>query len=147
MLEFQIDDVTYQAGKLNAFQQLHVSRKLSPVLPKLLPAFLSLTKEELDSKDLATIAEAVAPATEVLASMADADVEYVIGTCMTVVKRALPGNAGWTKAWNEAANLPMYEDIDLGVMLQITWKVLGDSLGNFFSVLLTDAKSSQPVAE
>lgn len=147
MLEFRINDVTYQAGKLNAFRQLHVSRKLAPVLPKLLPAFLSLSQDELDTKDLVLIAEAVAPATEVLSNMAEADVEYVIGACMSVVKRALPGNAGWTKVWNEAANLAMYEDIDLGVMLQITWKVLGDSLGNFFSVLLTDAKSSQPVAE
>jgi len=38
MLEFQIAGETYRAGKLDAFAQLHVSRKLAPILPKLLPA-------------------------------------------------------------------------------------------------------------
>lgn len=53
-MEFEVNGSNYRTGKLDAFKQLHVSRKIAPVMTKLLPAMLagaSLT-EKADGSDV-----------------------------------------------------------------------------------------------
>lgn len=143
-MEFEIKGQKYKAAKLSAFQQLHVSRKLAPIIPKLLPAFVIIAgKEESDHvavEELGSMADALAPAAQALAEMTEADAEFVYGTCMSVVSR-LQGNV-WSNIWNVQSKTSMFDDIDLSVMTQIVFNVIGDSLGNFIRELFAKTKSS-----
>lgn len=140
MLEFAINDQQYRAGKLNAFQQLHVSRKIAPILPRLLPAFAGLSA---GNENLSTLAEALEPVAQALASMPDADCEFVFGTCLGVVSRQ-QGNS-WSSVWNAQNKALMFDDIQLDVMTQLVVKVVADNLGPFMQGLIAKAQASSPV--
>jgi hypothetical protein len=129
MTEVVIGENTYVIGKLNAMKQFHLSRRLLPVLQKLLPAFVAMQGVTLESQDVTKIAEVIAPAVDALSALSDSDSEYIISLCLGVVKRK-QGNAS-ASVWNEKANAPMFDDLDLATMLRLTWEVIGDNLGSF----------------
>jgi hypothetical protein len=139
MLEFTVEGVDYRAGKLNAFQQLHVSRKLAGILPKVFPALLAASG---GATDLAALASACEPAAEALAAMPEADVDFVYHTCLGVVARKQ--GPAWANVWNGSAKALMFDDITLAVMSQLAYRVLEDSLGSFIRGLLARATAASP---
>lgn len=142
MIEFDVGGNNYRAAKLNAFQQLHVSRKLAGVLPKVLPAILTATEA---GSDLTALMNAFGPAAEAIAAMPEIDVDFIYHTSLAVVQRQ-QGNS-WSNIWNSHAKLLQFGDIDLEQMTQIVFKVLQDSLGNFIQGLLARApKVESPAA-
>lgn len=142
MIEFEIGGNNYRAEKLDAFKQLHVSRKLAGVVPKVLPALFAATHAK---DDLTSLLSSFEPAAEALAAMPEADVDFVFHTCLTVVQRQ-QGNA-WAKVWNASAKVLQFSDVDMSTMSQIVFKVLGDSLGNFIQGLTAKApKAASPAA-
>lgn len=144
-LEFEIAGQRYRAEKLDAFKQLHVSRKIAPIIPKLLPMFLKFAGSgDAMKEDLAGMAEAFEPLAQALAEMPDADCEYVFNACLGAVMRNQQGN--WASIWSQSAKSLMFDDIDLGAMTQITAKVIWDSLGGFINGLLSNAKAGSPAA-
>ena len=148
MLEFELNGHSYRAGKLSAFQQLHLSRKIAPILPRLLPAFALLAgrgEEEAPLLNLPDLANAVGPLAQALAEMSDADCEYVFGVSLSVVSR-LQGQA-WASVWNGPSKSPMFDDIDLSAMTQIVVKVIADNLGPFMQGLVAKVQASSPVTQ
>jgi hypothetical protein len=143
-IEFEIGGQRYRAEKLDAFKQLHVSRKIAPIIPKLLPMFQKFagSKDALKD-DLDGLAEAFEPLAQALAEMPDADCEHVFAACLGVVSRNQQGN--WATIWSQSAKSLMFDDIDLGQMTQIAVKVIWDSLGPFISGLLAN-KAASPAA-
>lgn len=144
-LEFEIAGQRYRAEKLDAFKQLHVSRKIAPIVPKLLPMFLKFAgnKESLKD-DLAGMAEAFEPLAQALADMPDADCEYVFGACFSVISRYQQN--GWTTIWVPSVKSLMFDDIDIGVMFQLASRVIMDSLGPFIRGLLANPAVSPAAA-
>ncbi len=115
---------TYRIGKLDAFAQLHVARKLAPLLTGL----QKVSELSLD--------DALPPILNALSQMPDSDVEYVMVKCLSVVQRALPaGVQGWQPIWNSAAKRTQFEDIDLAVMIQLAGQVITRNLGGFLGAL------------
>lgn len=144
-LEFEISGQRYRAERLDAFKQLHVSRKIAPIIPKLLPMFVKFAgKADALKDDLDGMAEAFEPLAQALAEMPDADCEYVFNACLSVVMRNQQGN--WASVWSQGAKSLMFDDIDLGVMVQIAAKVIWDSLGDFTRGLLANPAPSPMVA-
>lgn len=149
MIEFEVGSHQYRAGKLDAFQQLHLSRKIAPLLPKLLPTIVQLAaargeEDENDTPlDLPALAASVGPLTETLAQMNDADVEYIFNTCLSVVSRQQQPS-GWAPVWNKPSHSPMFEDLELPDLLQIVVKVVGDNLGPFMRGLPGQLRPSSP---
>lgn len=135
-VEFDIGGVEYRADQLDAFKQLHVSRKIAPVVPKLIPVFVLLQQSAHD--DLAALGTAAAPFAEALAALPEADVDYVVKTCLGAVKRQQGG------AWSPmmAGGALMFADLDLGEMLPIVVRVLRENLGNFIQGLLANVPAT-----
>ena len=134
MAEFEIAGVEYSSGKLNAFQQLHLSRRLAPIIPKLLPAFLGLQGVKVGDKfttDLPKLADALEPFAEEIARMPEADVDYIIGLTMSVVRRKQ--GPTWVRIWNDAAKVLQFDDIELPTLIEICVKVIVDNLGPFMA--------------
>lgn len=148
MTEFEINGVEFRSGKLDTFKQLHVSRKIAPLVPKVLPAFAAITRrrkadgESIDAENLGLIAEAMQPVADVLAEMSDADVEFILSNCLSVVQRKQ--GKDWQPIWRNGAI--MFDDIELPLMIQITLKVIWDNLGGFIQGLLAKQTTSSPVA-
>lgn len=135
MTEFELQGNQYRAGKLDAFAQLHVSRRIAPLIPTLVPVFVRVMNGGL-TKDPAGLAEIIKPFADGLAGMEDQAAEFVISTCLSVVKRKASGN-NWAPVWNQSAKACMFDDIDLGVMIPLTVRVIQDSLGPFIRGMLT----------
>lgn len=135
MIEFNIAGQQYRAGKLNAFQQFHVSRRVSPLLPLLVPVFVKLSKGGKLSDDISALAEVLAPFADGLAQMPDESAEYVLSTCLSAVQRK-SGDV-WAPVWSQSAKTCMFDDIDMGVMIPIVVRVVQDSLGGFINGLLS----------
>lgn len=136
MADFNVGDFSYRSGKLSAFVQFHVARKLGPILAKLGPR-LGPTEKATTMMDL------LEPAVDALAEMPEADCDYVLHRCLAVVQRQV--GTAWQNVWNDGAKRMMFEDIDLSSMIQIAMQVLGDNLGNFIGApVLNSTKPSQP---
>ncbi|WP_250512699.1 phage tail assembly chaperone [Caballeronia sp. INDeC2] len=156
MTEFEINGVQYRSGKLDTFKQLHVSRKIAPLVPRVLPAFAAIAQvkredgaiigdaldeaRKLGVKDIDLIAKAIEPVTNVMADMSDADVEYLFANCLTVVQRKQ--GKDWAPIWRNDAL--MFDDIELPQMTQIAMKVIWDNLGPFIQGLLAKQAANNP---
>jgi hypothetical protein len=134
---FEVGKYKYMSVKMNCFQQFHVLRKLGPLLARIGPSFLMApaptTQDDGVPSDIIaemTRIEAMGPALEALSTMSEDDCNYVLEHCLSVTKRFQEPNA-WITVFNMQARRLQFEDIDLGTMIQITIKVLGDNLANF----------------
>lgn len=140
-MEFQINGVNYRAAKMDAFKQFHVSRKIAPIVPTLIPVFVRLSQDKKLTEDLSAFSELLGPFAEGIAGMSNDDSEYIIATCLGVVSRQ--SGDTWAGVWNRSANSCMFDDMDLGVMMQIVIKVIQDSLGPFIQGLLMSQAGNQ----
>ena len=123
-MEFEIAGQTYRAGKLNAKQQLHVSRRLAPLFAAMAPAL----KPGVSLADMP-----VEPLAEALAGLPDAAVDYVVDTCLSVVQRQQ--GPAWQFVWNKQAQAMQFADIEMPAMLQIVAQVIMENLRGFTAAL------------
>ncbi|WP_281659640.1 phage tail assembly chaperone [Microvirgula aerodenitrificans] len=153
MAEFEIKGVNYRAGKIPARIQFHLTRKLSPLLPGLVPLVFSVIKgggpKQGEPASLVAIrslmadpdgmAKLIAPVADAFAALPDDHADFIIDTCLSVVARQ-QGNS-WASAMASNGAM-MFDDMDLPTIMQVVVRVLTDNLGNFIPGLHT----SQTVA-
>lgn len=139
-IEFSIDGNDFRAGKLDAFKQFHLSRKIAPVIPSLLPMYVEISKGGDLSKDLSALAALLQPFADGIADLSDESSEYIMATCLSVVKRKQ--GETWVPIWNNSGKVCMFDDIDLGMMMRICLQVIQDSLGSFIQGLLMSQQAS-----
>ena len=125
MAEFEVGGHTYRSTKLSARVAFHVARRLAPVIGRM---DLSRAVGQITGD---TQIAALLPMADAIASMTDVDCDYVINACMAVCERQFNGT--WAKVWHTGAAKPMFEDIELPALMQITLQVLGENLSSFFS--------------
>jgi hypothetical protein len=137
-VEIQIDGNVYRIGKLSAFAQLHVSRKIAPVLPKLLPAMMAsmslVARKDEEMPDLNDLADAFGPVAQALAEMPDKDAEYVYNACLSVVQ--IQQGSASVNIWNPDAQCSQFDFIDLGVMTRLVGHTVWGSLSGFINGFL-----------
>lgn len=150
MIQFQIDDKNYRLEKLDTFSQLHLARKVAPLLPKLLPVLpvaLSVgiqikdaveKKQDVPISSMESISYILEPAIDAMATMSKEDVEYVVGLCLTVAKRQ-SGDV-WMAAWHNGQL--MLGDMDMVTMVKIVWKVIEMNLANYFPTSLLQSPAA-----
>jgi hypothetical protein len=127
-MELDIDAKKYRTGRLTAFQQFHIARKLAPALFALGKAAMKDEGQLSSMKDFDVLL-AFGPLVEVISKMSEADTEYVLNVCLSTCQRQ-EGNA-WAAVYTIGQRL-MFEDIGLQAMLQLTVAVIRENLGNFF---------------
>ena len=138
----------YSIGRLNALDQLHVSRKIAPIIPNIMPILTEVAKGDLEKviasietdenaelAGLEPLAKALEPFMEAIAKIPEEDVNYVIYKCLSVVKRN-----GSVVCRGESI---MFDDLDMNHLLPLTVAVIRTNLGNFIQGLLTKVSSIQ----
>lgn len=144
-MDFEIKGKQYRAAKLSVFDQLKVSRKLLPLIAKLVSDASMLraaAQNKTASKEqLFSVLETILPKiADVLADMPDETVNSILHPCLSVVARKSDmGN--WTPVFSDGSL--MFDDIDLFSMLNIAGRVVADNLGNFLPAPLTSETKDQ----
>ncbi|MBB3004360.1 hypothetical protein FHX57_006742 [Paraburkholderia tropica] len=110
----------YRIGRIDARKQFHVARRLAPLL-----AGMSSVADKS-----AGFAAFLGPLTDALSGMSDDDVDYVLDVCLGVCQRMQPNGQG-APVIARGGGL-MFEDIDMGQMIQLAVKVIQENLGGFF---------------
>ena len=153
MTELEIGGNTYRINSMPAMTQFHVMRKLGPVLPGIVPvlAQAATTLPQGDSQEadgamatvdgVAAIAMAAQPLLDGLASMADADAEYVINHCLSAVMRRDAGGKSWSAVHRDGVT--MFDDIDLMASMHLIWAVLRENYTGFFRAASTALAPAQ----
>jgi hypothetical protein len=141
-MQLTINDQIYAIGKIDAVKQFHVARRLAPALVALGGAAIVVLKQGGALTDAAAVAS-IGPLVEVIAGMSDDDSEYVLRACLAVVSRR--SGDGWAPVQNAQGGL-MFQDVDMSVMLRLTFAVIKDNLGNFMLALPGTAPESTPSA-
>lgn len=120
----------YRVERLPPMTQFHVVRRMGAALASCLAAYLD---EQADVRTL------MVPVMEAMGRLSDADAEYVINTCLSVVRR----HDGRTDSWAPVmtGGVPMFEDISMVTMLQITQEVIKVQLSGFFSAVAPPASN------
>lgn len=150
MSDFELGADTFRIGKLNAFQQFHLSRKVAPIIPTLIPLFLKLKQLRAPvvgedgvaantptplSGDLGALAEMLQPFADGIAGMPDETAEFILSTCLGAVQRKQ--GVSWFPVWSASQNVCMFDDLDLGVLTKLAVRVITESLGPFLQGMLT----------
>lgn len=134
--EIDIGGKTYRIGKLAATTQFHIARKIGPMVPALMGLYFEALNSGKPLHDsLAELVFAAKPFLDGLAALPDEASNYVIAECMLVVHRR--DGSLWFPVWSAQANAPMFDDIDLRLLLELTSRVLGVNLGPFIGGWLT----------
>lgn len=143
MIEKNISGHNYQIGRLDAFRQFHVARRLAPAIWVLglagAKADTFANADAEDSKVLGILGESIVGIANVISAMSNDDAEYVLRTCLSVCTREQTGANGGTTGWArvQAPNgAMMFEDMNnMTVMLQLVFAVIKENLSDFFSAL------------
>jgi hypothetical protein len=110
----------YRIGRIDARKQFHVARRLAPLLAGM---------SALGDKS-AGFAALIGPLTDALSGMSDEDVDYVLDVCLGACQRIQPNGQGAPVIARGGAL--MFEDMDMGQMIQLAVKVIQENLGGFF---------------
>lgn len=140
MAEFDVGEHTYRSGTLNAFDQLHIARRLAPVISSFFDILGAVppageASDKLDIFQLLT-SEKLEGLAKALAEMPDEQVDYILAKCLSICSRAerdpvTNSVTGWNLIWNKAAKQTQY-NITMPEMLQIMQHVLQENIGSFF---------------
>lgn len=140
MADFEIDGHQYRTTKrLSAFDQLHVARKVAPLMAKLAPTAQKAAENVDSNLGFFSLME---PVIEGLAAMPEDDVNFVAQKCCTVVQRQQ--GQQWAALAVDNGKRLMFEDIDAMALLQIAFNVIQENLGNFMRAPASTSQSPSP---
>lgn len=136
MQEVEIGGHRYRTGKLDAFKQFHLFRKLMPVLSGMGETFSDMPDGGVADEKFWS---AMGPVANAVAEMTQQDSEFILKTCLQTVSM-WNGNT-WVRITAANGEL-MFEDIDMMGMLQLTFEVIKDNLGSFFGAPLPNGSAA-----
>jgi hypothetical protein len=146
-MDIEVGGHSYRSRKLPVRQQLHIARRLSNTSMQFLltqevenniPSAVQQTAEEsgMNPDEIRTWIPNLMPmlSLRALGQMTEADADFVINTCLSVLQRQSGHNGAqvWTHVINPQNGAMQFQDIDLKEMLELTVHVLRENLGDFF---------------
>jgi len=143
---FESSGKHYRVGRLDIFDQVHIVRKLMPVIASGLDSkMLENVKSFDDLKEFsisALLRSMAIPFSLAIAHMDKESVEFVLRTCLSVCERREDaGNGNYNWAAVQAANgRMMYNDIELLDVFRIVSEVVRVNLASFFAIAQQDSQ-------
>lgn len=132
-MDFTIGEHHYQAERVPALQQFHITRRLAPLVGQVVPVLNALKDKGAESG-----MAAIEPMAAALATMSDADANYVLFGLLRYAKRVMPGGLGLAPVVvGEQIN---HMDITMLQMVQIAWQVLRYNMADFMAALPSDLR-------
>jgi hypothetical protein len=126
-MEIEIDSNIYRIGKLNAKQQFHLMRRITPILI----SYADIDSSNNLEKSLKQTLMAMKPIMDAIAAMSDSDSEYVIDLCLSACE--IQDGSRFQKISVNGSML--YSHIDMTTMMKLVKEVISENLGNFLNAL------------
>lgn len=126
MADITLSGHEYRTGKLTPKQQLHLARRLAPLISGIGPLLSALSAGELD--DAVDSLKQLEPFALALARMTDEEVDAIIDPCLMVAHRKV--NASYAPLMPSRGAL-MFSDLSMQDMVQITFTVIQENLLDF----------------
>lgn len=134
MNEITIAGHTYRYGKLNAFQQFHIERRILPLVLTAFPVFFGNGADDGDG--IVSFRDVMArsrPLADVLSKMSDEDADYVTSTCLSIIQRKQ--GMEWVSLMSDGRL--MFDDLDAFETVLLCFFVIRRNLANFMQKLVT----------
>lgn len=140
-IDFEIGGLKYRAANLNAFKQIALAMKLAGVAGALASFMDKKAKAQakIELVEQSPIAM-VEPILQAVAKLPQADVDFILSTCLEVVTMQQKGGAAWAPVQVGPGQLMFPDILDGPVVLQICGKVLEANLSSFFTTVLSGLK-------
>jgi hypothetical protein len=138
MSDIEISGQAYRCGRMSTRTQLHVVKRLIPVMQGLLPLFQSATQHRLISDEngvmvpdfsSVSIVEALAALSNTVSMLSDDDADYILDAALDCVHWRQ--GQRWVPLRGPGRILLNSDADDLATQLRLLWEVLTQSLGNF----------------
>lgn len=145
MQELEFDGKKYRTGKLDAFKQYHLMRKLLPLFSGLGESFARQAPVMNGNGEVpqTNFWASLAPISQAISEMSMEDSEWILKTCMTAV--SIHNGRSWAPLTTPSGQL-MFEDTEMLTMVQLSLAVVQDNLGSFFPVPLLNASAPAETA-
>lgn len=131
-MRIEIGPDVYVTGKLDAFEQFHVTRRVAPIFGMLGITASQIAKyADKQAPDADPFATMLPVVFEQVASMREEDVDYVLKTCLAKCQR----QQGERFAPVMVQSKLMFMDIEMPTMLQLVLVTMQENLGGFFLML------------
>lgn len=147
MSEIEVNGQWYRCNRLPTRTQLHVAKRLIPVLQGLTPLFHAyapqLAQQQLQAQTdpetgetvmvpaapQITIEAAIAALGNTIGLLSDADADFILDTALSCVQWRQQGR--WIPLLGPGGVLMNNDADDLALQLRLLWEVLSQSLANF----------------
>lgn len=135
--DFEIGGRKFKLSKLDPFKQMHIVRRVAPILGDLFPVMQGVKKADDFDKlpedaKLEKLSNFVTPIMNGFSKLSDADAELVLhGLLSSVEMQQTTGN--WAKI--SQGSMLMIQDLDLPLLLQIAGRAFMFNLSGFFGAL------------
>jgi hypothetical protein len=133
---FEAGGKKFKLNKINAFDQFHIAKKLSPVLGELFPVLgkmSGMTKEKLeDPKFLEEKLGDFSPVLAAFSKLPDEDADRIlIGLC-SAVEMHQPEFNSWARV--AKSGQMMIQDLELPTLLNIAGRAFAYNVSSFFAL-------------
>lgn len=140
MQDFEIGGRKFKVGKINAFKQFHIVRRIAPILAELLPAMREIQKiqkgDKTESQKFEEAAQILGPLLMGFSKLNDEDSEKVLFGLLSAAEMQQAGGS-WARVCTES--MLMIQDLELPQLMQIAGRAFMFNLSGFFTVLPTIA--------
>jgi len=141
MKDVDLDGRKYRIGKLNAFKQLHLFRRILPLLAGMgesLQTMQLMRQGEVGGSS--AFFKSLGPVANAIAEMSEEDSEWIIKTCLSCCQ--VFNGSNWAVLTTSDGQL-MFGDMDLKVMLDLSMEVIQENLGSFFEGPLANGSAGE----
>ena len=128
MSEAEINGKEFILGKMTPRIQFHVARRLAPI-------FAAMAKSgslSLDNLNFDALAEAIA-------TLKDEDADYILDSCLAVVKHRDETGKVYPIAIGKAFR---YDWIDMPMMLRLAFEVIQENMSGFMPTVPSDSNEA-----
>lgn len=138
---FEFGGRKFQLCKIDAFKQLHIVRRVAPMLNDMLPAITASGVLKGGVKEIETlpeeqkldlIAKFISPIMMGLSKLTDADTEVVMHGLLEAVEVQQP-TGNWAKV--SSNKMLMIQDMELPMLINIAGRAFMFNISRFFSAL------------
>lgn len=134
---FEAGGRKFKLGKIDAFRQFHIVRRIGPLLTEMMPVIAGIAKSKVDkmseTEKLEEFAKMAAPIMQGLSKLSDADADYVLYRLLSAVEVHQEQFNSWAKIATDTGL--MMQDMELPLLLNAAGRSLMFNLSGFFALL------------
>lgn len=151
MIDIELNGNQYRIAKLSGLLQGQLARRISPLVPKAVPAIRAFYEmhqrtaasgAEISLEDVFGAADSISPLADALADLKDETFEQVVLLCMSVTQRQQ--GTSWAAVSRNGAM--MFSDMEFDTILPLVVQAVQYNLGNFIRGLVSQGLAIQTPA-